>query len=254
MGSKSRLFKSGDMGQMLLVHDDKDSADCEFFESQRFDPVTFTLLSGVTPPSTYIYSRIFRQQNKPPKTDFAKVEQDLGDVNVLRKEDVQMDFIHPRELETLMVRPGQTLLVDGIEVEPIEGKSVGEIIKIRRQEKAEELAREIREERRAKKRSQKRRKMGSDLLSPGYSASGDLSSDKERNMSSDPQIAKQTSAPWQVAVDKAGQKTELEARIASLESRLQQMQHRPDFTKEDQDAVNAEIEQCRLELQQALIH
>ena len=90
-----------------------------YFESQRYDPETHTLLSGFAPPSTYIWSRIFKKQNKPPKVDFGKVEQDLGDVNILMKgcsflrifffflicyfsyvEDVEMEFIHPKELES----------------------------------------------------------------------------------------------------------------------------------------------------------
>jgi hypothetical protein len=82
-----------------------------YFESQRYDAETHTLLSGFAPPATYIWSRIFKKQNKPPKVDFGKVEQDLGDVNILLKEDVEMEFIHPKELESLYLKPGQALKV-----------------------------------------------------------------------------------------------------------------------------------------------
>ena len=159
MASKSRLFKSGDVGQVLLVHDPDDEEEKHHFESQRYDPHTFTLLSGFTPPATYIYNRIFKKQNKPPKVDFHKVEQDLSDVNILLKEDVEMEFIHPKELETLYLKQGQKLIVDGQELTAVEGKSVGEIIKIVRLEKAEQLKQQLLEQKREKKEAKKRKKM-----------------------------------------------------------------------------------------------
>jgi hypothetical protein len=163
MASKSRLYKSGDVGQVLLVHDPDDAEERLFNESQRYDHETHTLLSGFAPPTTYIWSRIFKRQNRPPKVDFHKIEQDLGDVNILLKEDVEMEFIHPRELETLYLKPGQILRVDGTDVEATEGKSVGEIIKIKRMEAAEQLKQRKAEEKRLRKEAKRRKKMDAEM-------------------------------------------------------------------------------------------
>ncbi len=163
MASKSRLYKSGDVGQVLLVHDPEDPEERLFFESQRYDRETHTLLSGFAPPTTYIWSRIFKRQNRPPKVDFHKIEQDLSDVNILLKEDVEMEFIHPRELETLYLKPGQLLRVDGNDLEAIEGKSVGEIIKIKRMEAAEQMKQRMQEEKRLRKEAKRRKKMEAEM-------------------------------------------------------------------------------------------
>jgi polyhydroxyalkanoate synthesis regulator phasin len=61
----------------------------------------------------------------------------------------------------LYLKPGQALKVDGIDLEAIEGKSVGEIIKIKRAERAEAIKHALMEEKRLKKEMKKRKKMES---------------------------------------------------------------------------------------------
>ncbi len=202
MASKSRLYKSGDVGQVLLVHDPDDADEKLFFESQRYDQRTFVLLSGFTPPTTYIWSRIFKPQQRAPKVDFHKVEQDLSDVNILLKEDVEMEFIHPKELETLYLKPGQLLRVDGTDLEAIEGKSVGEIIKIKRTERAEALKQRLAEEKRQRKEAKKRKKM-----------EGQNEADPERK-----------------------------AKIEQVEARLNDLRFRPDAIPAEITALEKELE------------
>ncbi len=158
MSAQSRLFKSGDIGQVLVVYDPADEDDVAFYQKQRHDPYSKTLLSGLTPPSTFSWTRIFKKQNRAPKVDFAKVEHDLGEVNVAGKEDVEVDFIHPRELDKLFLKPGQKLVVDGVPVDPIEGQSVGQIMLTKRQEQFERLKRQMEEQKRQRKEEKRRRK------------------------------------------------------------------------------------------------
>jgi hypothetical protein len=49
--------------------------------------------------------------------------------------------------------------VDGIDLEPVEGKSVGEIIKIKRAERAEAIKAALLEEKRIRKEAKKRKKL-----------------------------------------------------------------------------------------------
>lgn len=237
MGSKSRLFKSGDIGQVLLVHDPNDADDREFMAQQRYDPYAWTLLSGVAPPTTFIWSRIFRKQNKPPKVDFNKVEVDMGDVNVIGKEDVEIEFIHPKELETLYLKPDQSLVVDGIDVEPIPGKSVGEIIKAKRQA-AEERARQLYlEEKRRKKEEKKRKKLMKDGNVEKKVKQEDLL--QQSDSSIQPQ--------WMVSQEKAERKKKLEKEIEELNQQLKQ-----ETKQGEQDKIKAEIQSKKVELSQTL--
>jgi TATA-binding protein-associated factor Taf7 len=259
MESKKRMYKSGDIGQMLIVHDPENEEDVAFFKSQRYDAVHWTLLSGITPPSTYIWSRVFKKQNQPPKNvDFAKVETDLSDVNILLKEDVEMEFIHPKELDVLYLKPGQSLLVDGIDIEPIEGKSVGEILKIKREETTERLKQQILEEKRLKKEQKKRKKQGKES-GGNLVAEGERSSDVAQKEDASgatagavPGGGSATNAPpaasWQVAVKKLEEQNELESKIAGLNEKLKACK------PEEEAALKQELEKAQKELASVLIH
>jgi hypothetical protein len=246
---QSRLFKSGDMGQVLIVYDPDDVEETSFFLQQRHDPYSHTLLSGLTPPSTFVWSRIFKKQNRPPKVDFAKVmrgsntktlvfsngarnancfqvEQDLGEVNVAGKEDVETDFIHPKELDKLFLKPGQRLRVDGIDIEPIPGLSVEKIIQQKRQETQERLIRQMQEEKRRKKLEKRRRKEGKegivDESAESVAKRGKLDAGGGGGSSSVLPATTATTAPPEMipAWQKAAAASALEAEIVALQSEL----------------------------------
>jgi len=244
MVSKSRLFKSGDIGQVLVVYDPNDAEDAAFFEQQKHDPFSNTLLSGITPPSTFTWSRIFKKQNRAPKVDFAKVEQDLGEVNVAGKEDVEVDFIHPKELDTLMLKPGQKLVVDGIDVEPIPGLSVGAIILQKRREQEERLKKQLQEEKRRKKEEKRKKKEAA-------GKGGDPSTLKKIKVELTPGAAVASAAvvpSWQKAVMMTDIAKALEGELAVLVAELESGQ----ANDERAMALRASIEEKKRQIQAAL--
>lgn len=253
------------MGQMLVVYDPDDPEEVAFFQQQRHDPYTKTLLSGLTPPSTFTWTRIFKKQNRAPKVDFARVilsegawcvsvarslhlaqvEQDLSEVNVAGKEDVQTDFIHPKELEKLFLKPGQRLVFDGVDVEPIPGLSVAQIIATKQEEHKERLLRQMQEEKRRRKEEKRARKQG------GESTLKKARTDAEEGASDAPAPASAAAAVvpvWQRAAMASEAVRRLEAERKVLEDELAA----PECTRERAAELTALIEAASRAIAEAL--
>lgn len=104
--------------------------------------------------------------------------------------------------------------VDGIDLEPIEGKSVGEIIKIKRAERAEAIRVALLEEKRLKKEMKKRKKM-------------------------------------EAKAAEAEDPSQKRARLDVLEQKLVAMRFRPDATPSDITDLEKQIADLKEKLKQA---
>ncbi len=109
----------------------------------------------------------------------------------------------------------ESLKVDGIDLEPIEGKSVGEIIKIKRAERAEAIRHALAEEKRLKKEAKKRKKM--------ESKAADVEDPSQKRARLD--VLEQKLVAMRFRPDAApADITELEKQIADLKEKLKNLQ------------------------------